>query len=41
MTYLVRGGYLNDDDTATQSDIVAPDSETAENITHKPKPGTE
>ena len=41
MTYLVRGGYLNDDDTATQSDIVAPDSETAENIAHKPKPGTE
>jgi len=41
MTYLVRGGYLNDNDTATQSDIVAPDSETAENITHKPKPGTE
>ena len=41
MTYLVRGGYLNDDDTATQSDTVAPDSETAENITHKPKPGTE
>ena len=41
MTYLVRGGYLNDNDMATQSDIVAPDSETAENITHKPKPGTE
>tara|TARA_A100000164_G_scaffold312639_1_gene291067 strand:+ start:201 stop:824 length:624 start_codon:yes stop_codon:yes gene_type:complete len=41
MTYLVRGGYLNDDDTATQSDTVAPDSETAENTTHKPKPGTE
>ena len=41
MTYLVRGGYLNDDDTATQSDTVAPDSETAESITHKPKPGTE
>ena len=40
MTYLVRGGYLSDDDTATQSDTVAPDSETAENITHKPKPGT-
>ena len=41
MPYLVRGGYLNDNDTATQSDNVAPDSETAEHITHKPKPGTE